>query len=134
MPLDELGRARGQVDREVGVFADDNVGAAHQDHRVQGWFGCAEVVGSSDREPRRGDVVAAVLGDPAAHFGDSAGGTANVVTQRGRGYWYELFDGDQVAINEVAGVGGAEDMFGLDMGGPLRREHVDDVGADGHLQ
>jgi hypothetical protein len=41
----------------------------------------------------------------------------------------ELFNGHEVAINEVAGVGRAEDMFGLNVRGPLRQENVNDVTA-----
>lgn len=62
------------------------------------------MVGSADGEPRRGDVVAAVLGDLSSHFGDPARRTANVVTQSDRSHVDELFNGDEIAINEVAGM------------------------------
>jgi hypothetical protein len=45
----------------------------------------------------------------------------------------ELFNGHKITINKVASVGRAEDMFGLNMGGALHQENVDDVGVDRHF-
>ncbi|MBB5166701.1 hypothetical protein [Mycobacterium sp. AZCC_0083] len=56
------------------------------------------------------------------------------MTERSRGYVDELFDGHEVAIHKLASVGGAKDVFRLNMRGPLQQENIYEVSVYRHFQ
>jgi len=122
--VNELGGLGGQVHGQGWITNEQDVRAAHRDHRPQNRISSStKVILCPSGQLVRFNRVPAVLGDPAAQFGNSACRTANVATQIRRRVGEQFLDRDQVAINQSARVIRTEKVFGADVGLPLRQYH-----------
>ena len=128
--LDEFGGVGGQIDGQTRLTVGQNVGLAHQDHRLHLGAGHPQVQKRLMRQSLGGGVITEVLGDPAGHLGDRSGRLSHRAFEPSRRRFDEGFDGIEITFHQRAGMLRAESMFGLNMRRALRRDHRQDVLVD----
>ena len=121
--VNELSGFGGQFHSQGWVTREQDVRAAHRDHRAQSRISATKVILRPAGELVRFDCVSAVLSDPATEFGDPARRTTDVATQIRRRVHDQFLYRDQVAINQGPGVIRPEKVFGADVGRSLRQDH-----------
>jgi hypothetical protein len=132
--VNEPGGFGGQVHGEGRIAHEQDVRAAHRDHRPQNRISnSTKVILCPSGQLVRFDRVPTVLGDPAAQFGNSACRTANVATQKRWCVRHQFLDSDQVTINQSASVIRTEKVFSPNVGRSLRQNHRQHVSAHRRL-